>query len=108
MEQRTKTDTDRSNFVMERLSRVDEQDRSFDIEFWQRQDSNARFSAAWELVVFAHQRKGRDESELRLQRTVESIERSANSAKGKGVRAKGRARRKRVKGKGQREQRAKC
>jgi hypothetical protein len=37
MEQQT--DTDRSNFVMERLSRVDEQDRSFDIEFWQRQDS---------------------------------------------------------------------
>jgi hypothetical protein len=71
-------ETDQSNFVMERLSRVDEQDRSFDIEFWQRQDSNARFSAAWELVVFAHQRKGQDESELRLQRTVESIERSAS------------------------------
>jgi hypothetical protein len=71
-------ETDQSNFVMERLSRADEQDRSFDIEFWQRQDSNARFSAAWELVVFAHQRKGQDESELRLQRTVESIERSAS------------------------------
>ena len=71
-------ETDQSNFVMERLSRVNEQDRSFDIEFWQRQDSNARFSAAWELVVFAHQRKGQDESELRLQRTVESIERSAS------------------------------
>jgi len=78
MEKRTETDTDRSNFVMERLGRVDEQDRSFDIEFWQRQDSNARFSAAWELVVFAHQRKGQDESELRLQRTIESIERSAS------------------------------
>ena len=38
MEQGTETDRDRSNFVMERLSRVDEQDRSFDIEFWQRQD----------------------------------------------------------------------
>jgi hypothetical protein len=71
-------ETDQSNFVMERRSRADEQDRSFDIEFWQRQDSNARFSAAWELIVFAHQRKGQDESELRLQRTVESIERSAS------------------------------
>lgn len=76
MVQRTGTDTDRSNFVMEGLSRVSEQDRSFDIEFWQRQDSNARFAAAWELVVFAHQRKGRDASELRLQRAVESLERS--------------------------------
>lgn len=69
------TETHQSDFVMEGLSRIDEQDRSFDIEFWQRQDSNARFGAAWELVVFAHQRKGQDESELRLQRTVESIER---------------------------------
>lgn len=76
MAERTETDPDRSNFVMEGLSRVDEQDRSFDIEFWQRQDSNARFAAAWDLVVFAHQRKGRDESELRLQRSVESLERS--------------------------------
>lgn len=65
---------DRSNFVMEGLSRVEDLDRSFDIEFWQRQDSNARFSAAWELVVFAHEGKGGDEAELRLQRTVEALE----------------------------------
>ena len=69
------TETHQGDFVMEGLSRIDQQDRSFDIEFWQRQDSNARFGAAWELVVFAHERKGQDESELRLQRTVESIER---------------------------------
>ena len=68
-------ETHQSDLVMEGLSRIDQQDRSFDIEFWQRQDSNARFGAAWELVVFAHERKGQDESELRLQRTVESIER---------------------------------
>jgi hypothetical protein len=76
MAQRTETDTERNDFVMEGLTRIDQQDRSFDIEFWQRQNSNARFAAAWELVVFAHQQKGRDESELRLQRTVESLERS--------------------------------
>ena len=62
------------SFVMEGLSRVDDLDRSFDIEFWQRQDSNARFSAAWELVVFAHERKGGNKAELRLQRTIESLE----------------------------------
>ena len=64
-----------SDFVMERVSRVGELDRSFDIEYWQRQDSDARATAAWELVVFAHERKGGDPSELELQRTVESLQR---------------------------------
>ena len=31
-------ETHQSDFVMEGLSRIDQQDRSFDIEFWQRQD----------------------------------------------------------------------
>jgi hypothetical protein len=62
---------------MEGISRVDELDRSFDIEYWQRQDSAARFAAAWELVIFAQERKRSDGSELRLQRTVESLERRA-------------------------------
>ncbi len=58
-----------------RLGSVAEMDRSFDIEFWQSQDDAARFNAAWELVVFAHELRGQKEDELRLQRTVESIER---------------------------------
>ena len=70
-----KPDTNNTDFVMEGLSRVQDMDRSFDIEYWQRQDSNARFSAAWELVVFANERKGQDESELELQRSVEYLER---------------------------------
>jgi len=61
--------------VMERLGRLEDADRSFDIEFWQRQDSNARFAAAWEMVVTAHKHKGRDAAELRLQRSVEYLER---------------------------------
>ncbi|MGH9898634.1 MAG: hypothetical protein ACRD4L_07280 [Pyrinomonadaceae bacterium] len=65
----------RDDFVMEGISRLDGLDRSFDIEFWQRQDSAARFTAAWEMVVFAHKRKGGDVSELRLQRTIEYLER---------------------------------
>ena len=64
-----------NDFVMEGLSRIEDSDRSFDIEFWQRQDSHARFAAAWELAVFAHGRKGKHESELRFQRTVEYLER---------------------------------
>jgi len=70
-----KPNINKSDFVMEGLSRVQDMDRSFDIEYWQRQDSNARFSAAWELVVFAHERKGQDESELEFQRSVEYLER---------------------------------
>jgi hypothetical protein len=66
------------DFVMEGLGRVDESDRSFDIEYWQRQDSNGRFAAAWELVVFAHARRGGNVAELRLQRTIEHLERRAD------------------------------
>jgi hypothetical protein len=74
---REETDTERSDFVREGLTRIEDLDRSFDIEYWQRQDSAAQFEAAWELVVFAHERKGSDGSELRLQRTIEHIEQSA-------------------------------
>ena len=60
---------------MEKLTTLEAQDRSFDIEFWQRQTSTARFAAAWEMVEFAHKLKGRDATELRLQRTIESLQR---------------------------------
>ena len=71
----TVTQKRNGEFFMEGISRAGEQDRSFDIEYWQRQDSAARFVAAWELVVFAHQRKGGNASELRLQRSLEHLER---------------------------------
>ena len=35
---------------MERKGKLEDLDRSFDIEFWQRQGSAAIFAAAWELV----------------------------------------------------------
>ena len=44
-----------TSLVMERLTSLESLDRSFDVEFWQRQDATARFSAAWEMVEFAHQ-----------------------------------------------------
>jgi hypothetical protein len=64
-----------NRLVMMRLGSAAEMDRSFDIEFWQSQDNAARFDAAWEMVVFAHELKGHNADELRLQRSVESIER---------------------------------
>ena len=67
---------EQNRLVMMRVGNVADMDRSFDIEFWQSQEDNARFDAAWELVVFAHELKGQKEDQLRLQRSVESIERS--------------------------------
>ena len=62
-------------FVMERMGKIRDLDRSFDILFWQAQDTTARFRAAWDLVVHYHRRRGGTEDELRLQRTVERLQR---------------------------------
>ncbi len=61
--------------IIERYGRIEDMNRSFDIEFWQRQTATARFAAAWEMVVFAHKLKGNDASQLRLQRSVEDFQR---------------------------------
>ena len=62
-----------SHDAMERIGKVSESDRSFDLEFWQRQGSNAIFGAAWGMVAEAWRWKGRDESELEFQRSVECL-----------------------------------
>ena len=67
-------DNNTTPLVMEKLTSLETLDRSFDLEFWQRQNATARFSAAWELVEFAHKLKGRDAAELRLNRTIESLQ----------------------------------
>jgi hypothetical protein len=64
-----------SDFVMMRFGRIEEMDRSFDIEFWQRQGDAAIFRAAWELVESYCRDRGIDPDELRLQRTVETFQR---------------------------------
>ncbi len=64
--------------VMSRLSKLEDADRSFDIEFWQRLGDEAIFAAAWEMVVFAHEFKGRDVSELTFQRSLKKIQRTSS------------------------------
>jgi hypothetical protein len=61
-----------SGEVMERIGRLGETGRKFDIEFWQKQGSTAIFAAAWEMVVETYRWKKR-ESELEFQRSVERI-----------------------------------
>lgn len=62
--------------IMERTGRIEELDRSFDLKYWQSQTDTDRFAAAWEFVVHAYIIKGKDAGQLRLQRTVENLQRT--------------------------------
>ncbi len=64
----------RKNFV-ERYGKIDQMDRSFDLNFWQAQMPTARFDASWELIVHYMKVKGQDVRQLRLQRSVENFQR---------------------------------
>jgi hypothetical protein len=66
---------DGSELVMERFGTIGQMDRSFDIEYWQRQGDAAIFRAAWDLVEAYWRDRGRDPDELRLQRSVEAFQR---------------------------------
>lgn len=59
--------------IMERKGKIEDLDRSFDLQFWQAQSDTARFAAAWELVLMAERMKGHDVSQLRLQKSVETF-----------------------------------
>ena len=61
--------------ITERFGKIEDMDRSFDLEFWQAQTPTARFAAAWELVVHSYIIQGKDVSELRLDRTIEHMHR---------------------------------
>jgi hypothetical protein len=64
----------RTGFTERRRKLVD-LDRSFDLQFWQAQSPQARFAAAWELIVHASVIKGKDVRQLRLQRSTETFQR---------------------------------
>ncbi|MFN2234047.1 MAG: hypothetical protein ACK2U1_07440 [Anaerolineales bacterium] len=64
----------KTGFV-ERRGKIQELDRSFDLAFWQNQSPQARFLAAWELIVHASKVKGQDVRQLRLHRSVEAFQR---------------------------------
>jgi hypothetical protein len=76
-ERQGKTQTTKQRVIMERVGRIEDLDRSFDVEFWQRLGDEAIFDAAWELVEFYYRDRGRNLDELRLQRSVENFQRSS-------------------------------
>ena len=57
-----------------RLGRLgDDDDRLADYEHWDRLGDEARFQAAWDLVVQAYELQGKDPNELRFQRSVANL-----------------------------------
>jgi len=64
-----------SRVVMARLVRRDEQDRSFDLEFWEKVGPQGRFAAAWRMVNEVRWIRGERGGEPRLQRSVSVLER---------------------------------
>lgn len=60
---------------VERRGKLKDLDRSFDLSFWQKQPPQAKFAAAWELVLHASRVKGMDVRQLRLHRSVETFQR---------------------------------
>ena len=66
----------RSDF-MERKGKLQDLDRSFDLQFWQAQPAQARFDALWEMIVHYLKVKGQDVRQLRLQRSVTNFQRQS-------------------------------
>ena len=64
----------RTNFL-ERKGKIEDLDRSFDLQFWQAQPPEVRFNVAWDLIVHYARVKGLDVRQLRLQRSVEAFQR---------------------------------
>ncbi|MEJ7847732.1 MAG: hypothetical protein WKF92_06570 [Pyrinomonadaceae bacterium] len=69
------TEGENGDFTMMRYGKnIKDMDRSFDIEFWQRQGHEAIFDAAFELIQLYCEEYGiRD---ARIQRTVEHFQRT--------------------------------
>ena len=58
-----------------RLIKMQDDDRSFDVEFWQNAGTDAIFAAAWQMVLEVKAIRGEDGGQSRLQRSVASFRR---------------------------------
>ena len=61
--------------ITAKLINIKDDSRSFDLEFWQQAGAEARFAAAWLMVKEFLAIRGDDGSQLRLQRSVENVQR---------------------------------
>jgi hypothetical protein len=53
--------------------KLEDSDRSFDIEFWQAQPAEARYAAAWEMAVHYWKVRGVDVRKLPFHRTIAKV-----------------------------------
>ncbi|MCI0392303.1 MAG: hypothetical protein MOB07_26525 [Acidobacteria bacterium] len=65
----------REKTFSEWYGRLEEAEPFPDLGYWLSQDDAAKFDAAWEMVIEAHQIKGEDIRESRLQRSVGGLQR---------------------------------
>ena len=56
--------------IKECYAKFRDDDRDFDLEFWQSVEPKERMRATWELITHAYRVKGIDVSKLRLDRSV--------------------------------------
>ena len=61
--------------ITAKLINLKDNDGSFDLEFWQQAGVEARFAAAWQMVVDMMLIRGENGDKLRFQRSVENVER---------------------------------
>ena len=64
-----------TDFVIERKGRIQNLDRDFDIEYWQRLGPEAIFEESWRMVLHARGIGEAENDQFRLQRTIESFRR---------------------------------
>jgi len=60
-----------SRNIQENYGRLENADRNWDIEFWQKDGPTAIFDAVWEMILDHRLLTEHDASQPRLQRTVE-------------------------------------
>jgi hypothetical protein len=65
----------REKTITEWYGRMEEAEPFPDLDYWLSQNDAAKFEAAWEMVIEAHQIKGEDIRESRLQRSVGGLQR---------------------------------
>jgi len=67
----------KAKIKMARVTRLKDDDRSFDLEFWQKAGAQARFEAAWDMVVQYELMRGKKLDQLRLDRSVTALKRKS-------------------------------
>jgi hypothetical protein len=65
-----------------RRGKLEELERSFDLQFWQSQSPQARFFSVWALISYANGSSGKNVRQFRLQRSAATFQRHPVVSKG--------------------------